>query len=91
VDRLQTNSVVNRYYDPSTGQFLSVDSRVDETGTPYTFTDGDPVNNSDPNGEMKIGPHGELCGSLGTPQNVQCITPTTSSSGCQAILRSDFP
>jgi RHS repeat-associated protein len=42
--------LVNRYYDPATGQFLSVDPLVDETGTPYAFTDGDPVNGSDPNG-----------------------------------------
>jgi hypothetical protein len=32
----------------STG--LSVDPLVNETGTPYAFTDGDPVNESDPSG-----------------------------------------
>jgi len=42
--------VVRRYYDPATEQFVSVDPLVDETGTPYAFTDGDPVNGSDPSG-----------------------------------------
>jgi uncharacterized protein RhaS with RHS repeats len=33
---------INRYYDPATEQFLSVDPLVDETGTPYAFTNGIP-------------------------------------------------
>jgi uncharacterized protein RhaS with RHS repeats len=44
--------LVGRYYDPATEQFLSVDPLVDETGTPYAFTDGDPVNGSDPSGDL---------------------------------------
>ena len=40
----------HRYYDPSTDQFLSVDPLVSETGNPYAFTNGDPVNAIDPNG-----------------------------------------
>jgi len=43
-------SPVHRYYDPATEQFLSVDPMVDETGTPYAYTDGDPVNGTDPSG-----------------------------------------
>ena len=45
-------SLIGRYYDPATEQFLSVDPLVNETGTPYAFTDGDPVNGSDPSGLM---------------------------------------
>ena len=41
---------VRRYYDPTPGQFLSVDPAVDVTGTPYAFTSGDPVNELDPLG-----------------------------------------
>ena len=41
---------VGRYYDPTTGQFLSVDSDVDQTGQPYAYVNGDPVNNRDPSG-----------------------------------------
>ena len=41
---------VDRYYDPSTDQFLSVDPLVAETGQPYAFTGDDPLNATDPLG-----------------------------------------
>jgi hypothetical protein len=41
---------VNRYYDPATAQFLSVDPDVAETGEPYSFTADDPLNATDPLG-----------------------------------------
>ena len=41
---------MHRYYDPGTGQFLSVDPLVDATGQPYAYTGDDPVNGVDPNG-----------------------------------------
>jgi hypothetical protein len=43
-------NVVGRYYDPATGQFLSVDPMVDETRESYAYTGGDPVNEVDPLG-----------------------------------------
>lgn len=51
---LERNEAVlcDRYYDPSTAQFLSVDPDVQQTGQPYEFADGDPVNNSDPSGSI---------------------------------------
>jgi RHS repeat-associated protein len=36
-----------RYYDPTTGQFLTVDPMVDETGTPYAYVGDDPLDNTD--------------------------------------------
>jgi RHS repeat-associated protein len=39
-----------RYYDPSTAQFLSVDPLVDSTGSPYGYTDGNPLQFVDPLG-----------------------------------------
>lgn len=39
-----------RYYDPRTGQFLSRDPVEDFTGTPYSYANGDPVNEADPTG-----------------------------------------
>ena len=47
--------LINRYYDPGTGQFLSVDPDVSETADPYTYTAGDPVNETDPSGEIPKG------------------------------------
>lgn len=41
---------VDRYYDPSTGQFLSVDPVVATTGEAFAYTGDDPVNDTDPSG-----------------------------------------
>ena len=41
---------INRYYDPTTDQFLSVDPLVDSTGQPYVFTNDNPLNATDPLG-----------------------------------------
>jgi RHS repeat-associated protein len=42
--------LVNRYYDPSTYQFLSIDPKVGTTLQPYAFVGGDPLNDTDPLG-----------------------------------------
>jgi RHS repeat-associated protein len=43
-------SIINRYYDPTTDQFLSVDPDVAQTDQPYVFTNDDPLNLEDPLG-----------------------------------------
>jgi RHS repeat-associated protein len=43
-------STINRYYDPSTDQFLSIDPDVATTDQPYVFTNDDPLNAEDPMG-----------------------------------------
>jgi hypothetical protein len=45
-----TGSLVDRYYDPTTDQFWSVDPDVAETGQPYAFTADNPLNSTDPLG-----------------------------------------
>jgi RHS repeat-associated protein len=52
----RAGALVNRYYDPATGQFLSVDPLVDETDQAYAYTGGDPVDGTDPNGDNDSGP-----------------------------------
>ncbi|MHB1790248.1 MAG: RHS repeat-associated core domain-containing protein, partial [Acidimicrobiales bacterium] len=42
--------LINRYYDPSTAQFISVDPLVGVTGQAYSYAGNDPVNGSDPLG-----------------------------------------
>jgi RHS repeat-associated protein len=42
--------LLNRYYDPSTGAFLSVDPDLSETGEPYGYAGGDPADSTDPSG-----------------------------------------
>ena len=46
---------VDRYYDPLTDQFLSVDPDLVETEQPYAFTGDDPLNSTNPLG-LKGGP-----------------------------------
>jgi RHS repeat-associated protein/uncharacterized repeat protein (TIGR02059 family) len=41
---------IRRYYDPTTGQFLSVDPAVDRTEQPYSYGGDDPIDNIDPLG-----------------------------------------
>ena len=43
--------LVHRYYDPATGQFLSIDPELSVTNQPYVYAGDDPSNKSDPLGE----------------------------------------
>jgi len=47
----------NRYYDPTTEQFISMDPAVNTTHQPYEFANDDPINESDPSG-LECGPEG---------------------------------
>jgi hypothetical protein len=47
---LAVTSAINRYYDPTTYQFLSIDPDVASTNQPYVFIDDDPLNGEDPLG-----------------------------------------
>ena len=46
-----TPSPVGRYYDPTTGQFLSVDPDLQQTQDPYGYAGNDPVQSTDPDSE----------------------------------------
>ncbi len=48
-----------RYYDPTTGQFLTVDPLASVTGARYAYAGGNPIAVSDPLGLFGVG----LCGS----------------------------
>ncbi|MGD0441859.1 MAG: beta-propeller fold lactonase family protein [Acidimicrobiales bacterium] len=45
--------LISRYYDPVTGQFLSVELTVEQTEEPYLYVGDDPVNASDPSGHAE--------------------------------------
>ena len=47
--------LLNRYYDPQAGQFISVDPDITQTRQPYQYADGNPVSNSDPTGQSWTG------------------------------------
>ena len=42
--------LVHRYYDPATGQFLSIDPNLSTTNQAYQYAGDDPINSSDPSG-----------------------------------------
>ena len=70
--------LVNRYYDPSTDQFISIDPVVSETGQPFSYANDDPANSSDPSGLCGINTSsvGGFFSSLGSDVNI------ASSSNC---------
>ena len=49
-ETLEREVVFKRYYDPATGQFLSVDPLVASTQQPYAYASDNPGNESDPTG-----------------------------------------
>ena len=42
--------LINRYYDPASGQFLSIDPDVSNTQQSYAYANGNPVSTADPAG-----------------------------------------
>jgi RHS repeat-associated protein len=42
--------LLNRYYDPAAGQFISVDPSVSQTLEPYAYANGNPLSETDPAG-----------------------------------------
>jgi RHS repeat-associated protein len=76
-----------RWYDPATGQFLSVDPALAETGQPYAYAGDDPVNEADPSGLATL-PY--YC----SWWEIQClITPFrfTSEAQYQQWIQTTFP
>ncbi len=57
----------NRYYDPQTAQFLSMDPMDGTTNEPFSFAADDPINQSDPLG---------LCS---TEKSESCVTTTLAT------------
>ncbi|HUY86144.1 MAG TPA: RHS repeat-associated core domain-containing protein, partial [Acidimicrobiales bacterium] len=53
--------LVARYYDPSTGQYLTVDPAVRQTQQTYEYAAGDPTNFLDPSGLFPVSEAGISC------------------------------
>ena len=66
------NCRINRYYDPSTDSFVSVDPAVQQTAEPYAFVNDNPLNAIDPLG---------LYFSSGTGQSAFIVKKTSKRNG----------
>jgi RHS repeat-associated protein len=71
--------LINRYYDPATGQFISIDPDLSQTQQAYEYTMGDPVNVTDPTGTRACQNSCSPGGGGGGPGNPQ-PTPTPNAS-----------
>ncbi len=73
-----------RWYDPATGQFLSVDPLVGITKAPFNYVGDDPVNEGDPSGLSAL----SSCGSYGTDctsYSSSCITSVATPQGSASM------
>jgi RHS repeat-associated protein len=72
-----------RYYDPRTATFLTVDPLVSQTMQPYQYANDNPVNDTDPSGDMTLGicaGFGLALGPISLGAN-DCLTRTIDASG----------
>jgi RHS repeat-associated protein len=83
-----TKSIVHRYYDSGTGQFVSVDPLSSQTGTPYAYGGGDPVNERDPVGLCDV-PSGDPNQPFIHTHNGSCTAAEQFLNDVQANLVSD--
>ncbi len=61
---------INRYYDPTTDQFISIDPMVAKTDQPYAFVNDSPLNATDPLG-LKIAGTGSAACNIQSGSNVR--------------------
>ncbi|MGH7174811.1 MAG: hypothetical protein ACREGR_00430, partial [Minisyncoccia bacterium] len=77
---------INRYYDPATDLFLSIDPAVDVTGQPYVFTNDNPLNATDPLGLMISGTGSATCDLQENDSGVKAIECSGQTAGGQSAL-----
>ena len=78
-DSSNLDYLTSRYYDPTTGQFLSLDPDVASTGSPYNYSGDDPVMMSDPSGSSPQPGRPQVCGlKVTSPLAVNCLSYATA-------------
>lgn len=83
-----SDSSIHRYYDPATGQFLSVDPMVALTQAPYSYAGDNPVNNGDPMGLSKCGHPTSLWDTIGSL--IDCISKGNAGGAVKTIATSSL-
>jgi RHS repeat-associated protein len=77
--------LINRYYDPTTDQFLSIDADVGATDQPYVFTNDNPINEEDPLGLVAVALMGSSPDYVPTLQTTQWKSGNPTYSYTQSI------
>jgi hypothetical protein len=75
---------VQRYYDPGTGQFMSVDPLNELTNAGYSFVEDNPLDGTDPTGEIYL----ENGGSGGAGCGTQCASEVEESESSSNVSQS---
>ncbi len=72
-----------RWFEPQTGGFATRDAAFSQTDEAYTYTGGDPVNETDPSGQYTVALDGDECLPVGLDQS-DCVTfaDVLASSNC---------
>ncbi|MSX93854.1 MAG: hypothetical protein F2749_10595, partial [Actinobacteria bacterium] len=81
----------NRYYDPATGVFVSVDPLVGKTGTPYLYANGSPVTISDPFGLDACGDSDATVTTSGYQSCIQAAADAADAAAAAAAAASKPP
>ncbi len=77
--------LINRYYDPVTGQFVSVDPAISQTEQTYEYAIDNPANFLDPTGLFPVSEAGISCKPKGTVIKCTAATRHIWSSAALAI------
>jgi RHS repeat-associated protein len=81
--------LLNRYYQPSTGQFISVDPELATTLAAYAYADGNPVANIDPTGLISLSCHwtwlASFCRATVGPGTLSRLARDLSSGGAEMM------
>ena len=86
------NYLNNRYQDPSTGIFLSVDPLVAKTGDPYLYAAGNPTTLSDPSGLDPCSKNGTCLGEYDDQRTLMATSGARRASNQSwAQWRNDHP
>jgi RHS repeat-associated protein len=76
-----------RYYNPATGQFITLDPIVELTRLPYGYVGGNPVNFSDPSGQCPWCVGAIIGGITGAATGaVKCFESGTTGKECAASI-----
>jgi hypothetical protein len=83
--REHRDAAVQRYYDPGTGQFMSLDPLNKMTNSGYSFNTDNPFGGSDPTGTIECG-GGTYCSSSGADSARDQASANSSINPCAADL-----